>query len=84
MTTHDGGQNHVTPDESQMKILKNLKEGKSFEMGFIHTDSAVRAMFQCILNGWVDRNRLTDLGHSLVPGPVRAMRFEITNLGPDK
>lgn len=44
-------------------------------------DNALRTAFQCTLNGWVDRGRLTEEGRALIAKPVK-VDFEIVNLGP--
>lgn len=52
----------MTPTEVQLRVLRNLAAGRSFEHGFVHEESAMRAMYQCLLAGWVSRNELTDDG----------------------
>lgn len=55
----------MRPDEHEMQILRNLEAGRDFMHGMRDT-IAVPAMFQCLLKGWVDRNRITDSGRSVL------------------
>lgn len=69
----------MTPTEPQLRVLRNLAAGKNFLDGFIHQESAVRAMFQCVLAGWVSRNELTIDGRDILESytPVQG-NFTVT------
>jgi len=55
-----------TPKEQHLKVLRNLAARRDFFHGFVQETNAVRAMFECILKGWVDRNQLTFEGRAVL------------------
>ena len=59
MTTSNATNEGKEPDEAELRVLRNLARGASFEDGFVVEENAMRAMWQCLLAGWVDRGRLT-------------------------
>lgn len=69
----------MTPTEAQLRVLRNLAAGRAFEDGFVHQTSAVKAMWQCLLAGWVSRNQLTDEGRETLEAhtPIKG-NFEVT------
>jgi hypothetical protein len=56
----------MTPREEHLKILRNCANGRPFEEGFILQESAVRSMFQCLCEGWVERSQITDKGRQVL------------------
>lgn len=69
------------PTELEMLVLRNLEAGRDFTHGLSNDDS-VPAMFQCVLNGWVSRNHLTDKGRAVL-APVKGT-YEITVVKKEK
>lgn len=54
------------PDEAELKVLRNLARGAPFEEGFVVEQNALRAAWQCLLAGWMDRGRLTPAGRAVL------------------
>ena len=52
-------------DVCEMQVLRNLEAGRDFMHGMRDT-MAMTAMFQCLLRGWVCRNRITDAGRNVL------------------
>lgn len=69
----------MTPTEAQLRILRNCAAGRPFEDGFVHQDNAVKAMWQCLLAGWVSKSQITDEGREVLEAhtPIKG-NFEVT------
>ena len=63
---------NVTPTEGQLKVLRNIQAGQYELEGFIIEQAGAKAYFECIINGWVSRGKLTDAGHEVLKAnPIR-------------
>ena len=73
------------PNEQHLRVLRNIEASRDFQEGFLIQQNAVQAMFQCVLNGWVSRNRLTKEGRALLAAqkPLKG-DFEITIVKEEK
>lgn len=72
----------MTPTESQMQVLRNLEEGRDFNYG-MRDNIALPAMFQCMLNGWANRNAITPEGRAVMTAS-QSIRVEILKLYPSR
>ncbi len=72
------------PNEHQMEVLRNIEAGRDFYYG-MSTDIAVPAMWKCIENDWVSRNRLTEKGRAvLTPTKPAKGNVEVTIIKEEK
>lgn len=74
------------PTKDESAFLAMLASGSSFEAAAVGLGPAehLRVPFQCVLNGWVDRGRLTKEGHAHARKFLEPPKWEITVLPPGK
>ncbi len=72
------------PSPSELEFLQRLMRGGDFSVvATLMGDEGVKAAFQCVLKGWIDRGKLTKEGLRVATAPRRA-NFEITILPSEK
>lgn len=73
------------PTEKEHAFLCMLVAGEDFDQAatVMGGNDALRVPWQCLLNGWIDRGRITKAGRELALRPCRTTKFQITILPSD-
>lgn len=70
------------PTKDETAFLAMLASGSSFEEAAcgLGVEQHLRVPFQCVLNGWVDRGRLTKTGQTIAHEFLKPPKWEISVL----
>jgi len=69
------------PGGAHLRLLRNLEAKRPEMHGFLVEENGMKAYFECVLNGWVDRGQLTAVGRELLAqNPVALQQITCTVL----
>lgn len=56
----------MKPTIQHLRLMRNIEAGRNELTGFTIEQNGLRAFFECVLYGWVDRGQLTTEGRSIL------------------